>query len=82
MPAAIGDSLRTESNTSFSLVPGTIDLNPFCYECPNSTYADSVLAHDPLAHKHTKQAGGCAAHGYSQFLRFDPLFKDAGLFRA
>jgi hypothetical protein len=56
------------------------DLNPLCYQAPNKSYADMVLAGDPLIKSHTEAAGTCADSGYAKYLRNDPVFKDAGLY--
>lgn len=69
------------NDTRVSLVPGSVDLNPLCYECPNGTYADMVADRDPLVKAHTKVDGTCADHDYAKGLGNDPIFRDAKLFR-
>lgn len=71
------DSLQP---TPVSLMPGKLDLNPICYECPNETYAETVMKGDPLVHFHAKVNGTCSSQGYDHSLINDPVFKDAKLF--
>ena len=64
-----------------SLVPGSGDLNPICYLCPNATYAEYVLSTDPLVQKHLFKNGSCPDFGFAKFIRNDPVWRDAGLYR-
>ena len=69
--------------SDYSLIPPhkSFELNPFCYDCNNDTYATYVLEHDPLARNHVKVNGSCTSNGFSKFVRNDPLYRDAKLYR-
>ena len=74
---------QVDDDTDYSLIPPhkSFELNPFCYDCNNDTYATYVLEHDPLARNHVKVNGSCTENGFRNFVRNDPLYRDAKLYR-
>ena len=79
-------SMRNQVNdddSDYSLIPPhkSFELNPLCYDCNNDTYASYVLKHDPLVRNHVKVNGSCVQNGFTKYVRNDPLYKDAKLYR-
>ena len=70
-----------EPDQPYALVPGQPDLNPLCYQLPNSSYAELTQRVDITVRRHTKHAGGCADFGFTTFIANDPILKAAKLFR-
>ena len=75
------------NDSTYTLLPGGRGAvhevgfdDKLCYQCPNETYADTILATDPLVTEHTKVEGTCAANGYPIYTINDPYFVDAELY--
>ena len=70
-------SSRRRRRVRPSLIPPhkSFELNPFCYDCNNDTYATYVLEHDPLARNHVKVNGSCTSNGFSKFVRNDGIIE-------
>ena len=58
--AGLAAWLRLKSEDIYAAVPKESgSRNPLCYQFPNSTYADFVMAQDPLLKKHDLVHDSC-----------------------
>ena len=81
--AGLAAWLRLKSEDIYAAVPKESgSRNPLCYQFPNSTYADYVMAQDPLLKKHDLVHDSCLNNGFATYVRNDPVFTDAELYEA
>merc|ERR1719198_1462889 len=81
--ALVGLSAAVSTEDVWCGVPAASgDMNPVCYQFPNETYADLVMAKDPLIKNHEKVHDSCPNQGFSIYLTNDPVFTDTEFYRS